>query len=418
MKTRAPYKVLYLGHSAKPGGAEFALLRLLGALNRSSVTPVALFGEDGPAVQMLLESGIEAHVLPLTSKVREIRKDTLRAGRLFSPHKLLLMFAYSAQVAAFARRNGIGLIHTNTMKAHIYGALAGRLARLPVVWHVRDYVNSSYFPPAAVKAFRFLARHIPRHVFGVSRSVMQHLELNDGGRRSTVVLDGLADHEFSDAIPSEAQAPAGSMTRIAIVGRLAHWKGQHVFLEAAAKVIRAGCNIRVLIVGAALFGEDAYEADLRRQVEALGIGAKVEFTGFVGDIPELLNTLDILVHASITDEPFGQVIIEGMAAGKPVIATGGGGVPEIITHGQNGLLTPMGDPDALADAVLFLIHNPDVARRLGLCGHQHVRQAFLASNGARKVEDVYERLLSTGKPSSEVMNLAGSATLPHDPAPV
>jgi len=150
-----------------------------------------------------------------------------------------------------------------------------------------------------------------------------------------------------------------------------------------------------LIVGSPLFGEEAYEADLRRQVELLGIGANVEFTGFTRDIPGILRTIDIVVHASITGEPFGQVIIEGMAAGKPVIATRGGGVPEIITHGENGLLTPMGDFDALADALLYLLQNPDVARRIGLAGHEHVRQNFRASCGARKVEDVYERLLTS-----------------------
>jgi len=418
MTKRFPYKVLYLSHSAKPGGAEFALLRLLGALDRARVTPIVVFGEDGPAVKMLRDEGIEACVLPLTNKVREVRKDTLGAAALFNPQKLFFLFAYSAVIAAFARRHRVHIIHTNTMKAHIYGVLAGRLARLPVVWHVRDYINNSYFPTTAVKVIRFFARHAPRHVFGVSRNVMEHLQLNDGGRKSTVVLDGLADHEFPNNIPPEQQASAGSIARVAIVGRIARWKGQHVFLEAAAKLINAGCKIRFLIVGAPLFGEEAYEHELRNQVEALGIGSHVEFTGFIRDVPGLLRTIDILVHASITGEPFGQVIIEGMAVAKPVIATCGGGVPEIISHGKNGLLTPMGDSGALADTLLYLIQNPDVARRLGLAGYQHVRQAFLASTGARKVEDVYERLLSNGKPSREIVDYGEQTSMQHEPAPI
>jgi glycosyltransferase involved in cell wall biosynthesis len=106
-----------------------------------------------------------------------------------------------------------------------------------------------------------------------------------------------------------------------------------------------------------------------------------------------MASLDILVHASITGEPFGQVITEAMAVGKPVIASRGGGVPEIIAHGETGLLTPMGDAQALADELISLIRDPAKARRLGAAGYEHVRRNFTAQQGARQVEGIYGKII-------------------------
>lgn len=391
-----PYRVLYLNHGAKPSGAEFALWRMLGARDRQRIEPVILFGEEGPAADFMREIGVETHVLPLTGAVREVRKDTLGVGAFLHLGRLGAFGAYAARVAAFARRQRVRILHTNTIKAHLYGALAGRLAGLPVVWHLRDYVNESYFPRPAVRVVRFLARHAPRHVIGVSRSVMEQLQLGDGGRRSTVILDGLAEEELA-AEPNTRPAPGGGTpVRIGIVGRLAEWKGQHIFIEAAATVVAAGYDAEFVVVGAPLFGEEEYEAGLRRQAERLGIAARVVFRGFTRDVVGELRQLDVLVHASTTGEPFGQVIVEGMAVGLPVVASRGGGVPEIITDGANGLLTPMGDAAGLAAALLSLLADPTLARRLGRAGYEHVRDRFRASRGARQVADIYQAILEKG----------------------
>ncbi len=388
-----PYRVLYLNHGAKPSGAEFALWRMLGARDRRRIEPVILFGEEGPAADFMREIGVETHVLPLTGAVREVRKDTLGVGALLHLGRLAAFGAYAARVAAFARRQRVRIIHTNTIKAHLYGALAGRLARLPVVWHLRDYVNESYFPRPVVRVVRFLARHAPRHVIGVSRSVMEQLQLGDGGRRSTVILDGLTEPELAAGMNPVPAPGGGAPVRIGIVGRLAKWKGQHVFLDAAAQVVAAGHDARFVVVGAALFGEEDYASDLRRQAERLGIAGRVEFRGFTRDVVGELRRLDVLVHASTTGEPFGQVIIEGMAVGLPVVASRGGGVPEIITDGENGLLTPMGDAAGLASALVSLLDDPARAQLLGRTGYAHVREHFRASRGARQVADIYQGIL-------------------------
>jgi glycosyltransferase involved in cell wall biosynthesis len=121
----------------------------------------------------------------------------------------------------------------------------------------------------------------------------------------------------------------------------------------------------------------------------LGIGNVVEFTGFRADIRQAISELGVVVHASTIGEPFGQVIIEGMAAGKPVVATNGGGVPEIVQDGKTGILVPMGDASAMAEAICRICADPILARTMGSSGKQRVAEHFTIEQTARKVESVY-----------------------------
>ena len=214
-------------------------------------------------------------------------------------------------------------------------------------------------------------------------------------RAARVIHDGLTEQELAEAFRgSDGKAGWRTPIRIGIVGRITRWKGQHVFLEAASRLRAAGReDVRFVIVGAPLFGEEAYEQELRQMVERAGLAEQVEFLGFQEDVPAVLRGLDLLVHASVTPEPFGQVVIEGMAAGLPAIGTDGGGVREIITHGENGLLVPMGDAAALARALEDLLGDPEKARRLALAGQAHVRAHFTAEQAARKIEQVYAEVL-------------------------
>ena len=406
MKTR----VLYLDHTSKLGGAEFALLRFLKAIDLSAVDPVVLFADEGPAPQLFREAGFETHVLPLSGKVREVRKDTLAGLAFLHPGRATALATYAVRVARFAKQHRVEIIHTNSMKAHFYGGAAGRLAGLPVVWHVRDFINISYLPGAAVQVVRMLARMLPSYVITVSQSVMNQLHLQRENRpdpmKRAVVLDGLTEQELAEADElrkGAAPRPANAWrlpVRIGIVGRLASWKGQHILLEAAAKLLKAGHSARFLIIGAPLFGEFAYEEELRRQAETLGIAANVEFLGFRKDVPELLSNLDILVHASTSADPCPNTILEGMAHGLPVIGSNGGGVPELIVDGETGMLAPMGDANGLAQVLEDLLRDPEKAQRLGRAGYARVRDHFTVTRVARQVEEIYRRVLVGRKPRS------------------
>lgn len=388
--------VLYLDHTAKWSGGEIALLRTLEAVNRSRITPVVLLGEDGPFADKLREVGIETHVLPLAESSREVRKDSLGGGGLAGKTRAGLSFAgYAVRVAQFARKRGAALLHCNSLKADIYGAVAGKLARIPVLWHVRDHIDPSYLPARAVHLFRQFARKLPDYVVCNSQSSLEKLFPGGVPVRARAVHDGLADRELTSPLP-DLTGWKNNPPTVGIVGRLVEWKGQHVFLEAARKLRESGVAARFLVIGAALFGEHDYEERLR--VLAAPLGTHVEFLGFRADVPDLMRNLDVFVHASITPEPFGQVVVEAMAEGVPVIASDGGGVREIITHGENGLLSPMGDADALAQNLRDLLGNPTQAARLARAGYTRVRSQFTAGHTARALEAVYDEIWSARPP--------------------
>jgi len=194
--------------------------------------------------------------------------------------------------------------------------------------------------------------------------------------------------------PPATDPLAQGLFRIGLIGRISPWKGQHVFIQAAAQVTRRFPGAKFLIIGAALFGEDEYEREVRQLARQLGLENVVQFTGFCTDVKQAISELDLVVHASTKGEPFGQVIVEGMAAGKPVVATNGGGVPEIVQDGMTGILVPMGDVPAMAEAICRICADPVSARIMGSNGKKRIAEHFTIEQTARKVESVYAYLLA------------------------
>ena len=393
-------RVCYLDHTAKLSGGEIALARLLETIDRKAIDPWVILAEDGSLAERLRAIGIRVDIVPLSDTVLDVRKDSVQSGIFSKVGLILQVLAYGFKVAALIRTQPVDIIHTNSLKSDIYGMLVSRLCRVPLIWHIRDHIDVTYLPSFAVKMMRFLAARVPAFVIANSQSTLDQLHLavakpgavvpSGVDPQGEVVYDGIA----SGIPPLASDTLMTGPLRIAIVGRLAGWKGQHIFLEAASKLVEAGIDAQFLIAGTAMFGEDSYVAELHSQVDRLGLQGKVQFLGHVDPIEAFLPTVSILVHASTSPEPFGQVVIEGMAAGIPVVATDGGGVKETVVHGETGLLIPMGNAQALADALRMLIDRPELRAKLSTKGRQRVLRHFTASITARKVERVYREVLT------------------------
>ena len=413
------HRILYIDHTAKLGGGEIALLHLVQHLDRERFTPIVLLSSDGPLRAKLQESGIEVHLLLISDSILESRKDALGLGTLLRLRDIALLILYSVRLARFIRENRIDLVHTNSLKADILGGVAARLASVPLLWHVRDRIDRDYLPGPVASVFRWLCRWLPDYVVANSESTLDTLNLRKPGRaaavysgidlgsRSYVVHDGVRNLQgqaprqapivytgphsagLTATRPNEA---LGSI--IGLVGRISPWKGQHIFLQAAA-IVRVGFSrARFQIIGSAMFGEERYEQEIRDLAHSLGLDECVEFLGFRNDIPELVRDMSVLVHASTSAEPFGQVIVEGMAAAKPVVATNGGGATEIIVNGETGLLVPMADVEAMAEAITFLLANPEVGQEMGRRGYRRAIDFFTIERTVGNIERVYEQMFS------------------------
>ena len=390
---RSARRVLFVDHTAALGGGELALHNLVRKLDRRRVQPVVAVFSDGPLVQRLRQADIETHILPLNQAVLDTRKDVVGVRTLLKFGLVASSLRHAATLKDFIRRRNIEIVHTNSLKAALIGGLAARAAQVPLIWHVRDRITDDYLPPTVARAIRWLSRIMPDVVIANSQATLATLRLCDR-HRSAVVYSGIDLDAYprpGDAESNNQFDPARGAT-IALVGRIAPWKGQHIFLRAAQEVLKTFPWARFQIIGAVLFSEREYEHKVRQMASQLGIQHAVEFAGFRDDVAQRLRAVHILVHASVSGEPFGQVIVEGMAAGKAVVATNGGGVPEIVVHGETGLLVPMDDPTAMADAICALLRNPAWSTHLGRLGRARVLERFTADRSARDVEAVYDRM--------------------------
>ena len=397
-------RVVYLDHIARLSGGEIALMRLLTHLQ--SVNPHVILGEDGPLATRLQQAGVSVEVLPIAPSARDLRRNSVRLGlSAGAPLSALHTLTYIARLALRLRALRAEVVHTNSLKAGVYGSLAAKAAGVPVVWHVRDRIAEDYIPRSAVRLVRTLIRHLADGVIANSTATLQTLPADvrgdgDGGRNG-----GRGSGGLSWVIPASVQAPDGTRTpadrralsggadpaTFGMLGRIAPWKGQDLFLRAFAAAFPAGAE-EAIVVGAAMFGEEGYERELHALAQSLGIAERVEFRGFREDVWPELGRMDVLVHASVIPEPFGTVVLEGMAAGLAVIAADEGGPASVIADGQTGRLFRSRDADALTTAMLALRDDPGERERLGAAAQGAVAE-YHPDAVARRLERVYERVL-------------------------
>jgi glycosyltransferase involved in cell wall biosynthesis len=401
MSDSPPKTVMFLDHTAKMGGGEYALLHLVERLDRKRFKPLVVLFSDGDLRERLVKSGVETVIFPLSSNIVSTRKDTLGARGLLQGRRMLQILGFCWRLSKLMKKRGAAIVHTNSLKADIIGGISARMAGVPVLWHIRDRIENDYLPRPAVFAFRWLSRVLPNYIITNSLATLKTLQLprqdaattiysgvewNNADSLVSVVHDGVVEENFTVEDEEKSEPLLG------IVGRITRWKGQHIFLQAASQVSKEFPEARFQIIGSSMFGEEDYGAELEQIVKDLQLEERVEFTGFIANISERLKKLDILVHASITSEPFGLVIVEGMVAGKPVVATRGGGVLETVKDGETGILVPMGDADAMAEAMKYLLRNPEKAREMGLAGRQRVRECFTINLTVQRVQEVYEEI--------------------------
>lgn len=389
--TASRVRVAFLDHCARLSGAEMALLRLLPALRE--VDPLVVLGEDGPLRQRLEEAGVEVLVLPLPERTATLRRH--RVGRRLPLSAAVDVLGYVWRLRRLLRERGIEAVHTNSLKACLYGGLAGRLAGVPVVWHARDRYHEDYLPRPAVRLVRLAARLLPRVVIANSRTTLATLAPHPRRQPRMVVASPLAAEirDVGRRRLDATSAAAGGPLVVGMVGRISPWKGQDVFLRAVAEAVGDGpkCAIRARVIGSALFGEDAHAAAMRQLTEELGIAHCVEWRGFREDMAAELAELDVLVHCSTTPEPFGQVVVEGMAAALAVVSTDVGGPAEVIDDGRTGLLVPPGHPGALAAVLRRLAAESDERDRLGAAAYE-ASAAYGVEAIAAPIDTVFRRL--------------------------
>jgi len=409
--TRPKKRILYVDSAPTLGGSVISLCELLKHLDRSRYEPTVLFYAKHSNLADLAALGLDVMVWDVyaaedhrpgwAAKARGSLagtwlKQSARGTRAYHALGFALLLARRVWPRARALQHiidqhQIDLLHTNIRVGHDReGILAAQLAGIPCVCHVRDFEKLNWFD-------RRLAARASACIY-ISQAVQHcHLEAGVPHEKGRVVYNGVDWAAFGAAQDCEetrrSLGAEGSEPLVGIVGRLDHWKGQHVFLEAMAVIRERLPQARGVVIGDPVPYDLAYRDRLLALRDELILSQQVSFHGFRQDLPGLMAALDVLVLASISPEPFGRVLIEAMAAATPVVATDAGATREIVQHGAEGLLVPAGDAQALATAVVQLLSDPDLAEAMGRRGQETVRERFSVQQYVGGVEAVYRQLL-------------------------
>jgi glycosyltransferase involved in cell wall biosynthesis len=380
------------------GGAERSLVDIWAALRGldPSLDLHMVCGQaDGPLYPLADALGVTAHRLPMTGRVGTAgdasgvglgrATDLLAAG--------VGAVGYAARLRRLLTRLAPRVVHTNGLRCHLLCGPA-RPARAGVVWHVRDFVSSR---PVVGRLLRY-ARPAGAVVLANSDAVTADV------RRAVPAADVRTVHNGIDLTAFRPDGPAADLdalaglsaarpdtVRVGLVATYARWKGHDVFLAAA----RLGAaNTRWYVVGGPTYqttGSQFSRAELDASAGPTGVG----FVPFQHDPAGVFRGLDVVVHASTKPEPFGRVIVEGMACGRAVVATLAGGVGELVTPGVDAETVRPNDPAALAAAVNRLAADPTRRAELGRAAAAAARRFSREAAGAR-VLTVYREL--AGRP--------------------
>jgi len=368
-------KILYVIDNLEFGGGERVLAQLAGALkDRYEILFACQPG--GLLDERLQQLGVAIRPLDFRSQV--------------SPSRIL-------RLSSIMREERVHLVHSMGARADFSARIAARLARTPVVSTIAMLVEG-YDVPSFKRALYGVGMRLSERMcdgfIAVSDAVRKILveghripeekvvTINNSGVELDVFTpDARNGFELKRMLGLDPEGPI-----VGTIGRLVYQKAQDIFLEAAPLVTHTVPSAQFLIVG-----EGPLRPALERLAGDLGLRTCC-FTGFREDIPSLLSLMDVFALPSIL-EGFPQVLLEAMAAGRPIVATRIDGVTEVVLHNTTGLLVPPRDPSALAAAITSLLKDRGLAHRLGQGGRKFVEERFTISRISAEVDRFYTALL-------------------------
>jgi len=388
-------KILIIDSASEIGGAEIFLLRFLEKLDKKKYIPqFLLLQKEGKLSNELLKMGYKITNVSINFSV-------WRKGQSkFNTIKLIISGIKSIpqllQTVLMIKRMEINIIQTSCNKSHIFGTVLAFFTGIPVLWTLHDFISKEHFPFLLRKLLVFFSFFADR-IIAFSDAVGRQFVCEGASSEKIVTIHhGIDAARFRGKAKGNIRKELGIPEKkkvITLIGRISYWKGQEYFVKGIPKIIARYPDALFLIVGDAIFGETAVKQKVKKLIIDMGLTDYCIMTGWRNDIPDILKETDILVHTSSSPEPFGLILLEGMTMGKPVIATDAGGVTEIVVNGITGLLVRPADSNAIAEAVIYLLSNPNEAEKMGKAGLDRVERLFDIGLMIKKIGIVYDEII-------------------------
>jgi glycosyltransferase involved in cell wall biosynthesis len=410
MASTSPVRVLYVEGNTDGtiGGSYFSLLYLVKGLDRTRYEPTVVF-QRGHSLLPQFEAICNVEIVdkPAPFHVSWLRSETARKlGPLVLPLRLaqsgvnaLRFVATCFRYAGVLRRHGARLLHLNNSITRTHDwMVAARLAGIPCVVHERGINDRFPFPTRALT---------PRlgSVLCISQAVFDNLQRQGFATSNLdVVPNGLDPDEVApQRSPADVRAAfgiPGDARVLSMVGNLRGWKGQESVIRALPAIVKRAPTVVCAFVGEGATGDNGYVDGLHALVRELGLTRHVVFTGHCDRPADVVNIAEVAIHASITPEPFGRVLLEAMALRKPVVGSRGGAVTEIVVDGETGYTFTPGDSAELAARVVELLEQPERARQFGDAGFERLVSTFHVRTNVARTMAIYARVAGPGSPAA------------------
>jgi glycosyltransferase involved in cell wall biosynthesis len=377
--------VLFLTHVGDPGGAEFKMMALCETVSDSAEVMLL---QHGTLESMLQERQIRFSVCPMPGAASRVRRNSSWLSVLKAIPASLYMVPKITQKA----RN-FDVVICISQKSFVLASLAKPFMGRPIFWFMNDILSKDHFSQWLIRLLILVSRFTADHVVLNSNASLEFWKHSGGRAKRVSVIYPAAAHSRPDRDSEQVRnyrrkfSPNGAPL-VGMFGRISGWKGQDVFLRALAELP----DVHGIIGGAAYFGDTHYEQQLRQQAKDLGIEDRLVFAGHITDVMNAMAACDVIAHCSTSPEPFGQVIVQSMLAGTPVVASDGGGVREIVAHDVTGQLTPRKDHLALATAIRRYLDDPQWSRRLAVAAQDRARQKFSLSAMKTRFAEILDTL--------------------------
>jgi glycosyltransferase involved in cell wall biosynthesis len=358
------YNILYTtSFSDMAGGGQWSLYYLIEHLNKGIFHPIVVCPEEGELAKKMRGAGAEVICLDV-GRIRYLNPFVIR------------------KFISIIKDRQIAFIHTDSSTETFYACIAARMMRIPLIWHVRVSEHEWFLD-------RLLSLLSTRLIL-VAEALSSRFKWLKNTQKMVVIYNGIDIDEF-DAFPTSSSIREEFNIRkdtvlLGYIGRIEKRKGPEYLISAMKNVAHA----KLILVGK---GEEGYLKRIKKLCEESGVSNRVIYAGYRMNIPSILKEIDIIVFPTISGEGFSRVILEAMAAAKPVIATDDAGNKEAVINATTGYIVPAKDATALGIKINELTAGKEKREQMGSSGRQRVEETFTMERNIREVEKLYFEVL-------------------------